>query len=259
MHRCTVATAFLVRLVFLDALRAPDAGVRHSWPHGSFLMFGQILGSVLGFVGGERQNASNAKTAHHQMEFEAAQATENRAFQERMSGSAHQRQTADLKAAGLNPILSGTGGMGASSPAGATGKSAGFQAVDSIASAMQGRRDVEELRHLKQDRILKVQQQYGVSASTERDKQSGHLLSQQFKTEEENTRRAKAEADMAHYSAKGAKIEGDIDSSKYGEIMRYIDRAVNSAKGAAGIMGSFRSGGPRTTTIHNERHNTINR
>lgn len=48
------------------------------------------------------------------------EARKNRSFQKAMSNSAHQREVEDLRAAGLNPILS-AGGKGASTPGGAQG------------------------------------------------------------------------------------------------------------------------------------------
>lgn len=70
-------------------------------------MGGSLIGGLIGNQGIKKQNAANAK-----------QAKLNRDFQERMSSTSHQRAVTDLRAAGLNPILSATKG-GASTPSGA--------------------------------------------------------------------------------------------------------------------------------------------
>lgn len=54
------------------------------------------------------------------MDFNSAEAAKNRDWQEMMSNTAHQREVADLQAAGLNPILSASGGNGAAVTSGAT-------------------------------------------------------------------------------------------------------------------------------------------
>lgn len=64
----------------------------------------------------EWQEKQNAKA----MDFNSSEAAKNRDWQQMLSNTAHQREIADLKAAGLNPVLSAMNGNGASVGSGAT-------------------------------------------------------------------------------------------------------------------------------------------
>lgn len=68
----------------------------------------------------EAQNAWQRETNQIAMDYNAAEAAKNRDWQEYMSNTAHQREVQDLMAAGLNPVLSASGGNGAAVTSGAT-------------------------------------------------------------------------------------------------------------------------------------------
>jgi len=99
------------------------------------LVAGAIAGA--GSIGGAAVGASaNADATDKANQANKELAAQNQAFQERMANTAHQREMADLKAAGLNPILAANGG--ASSPTGSVATMQAPQVGGIIAEGMRG-------------------------------------------------------------------------------------------------------------------------
>lgn len=112
----------------------------------SFGVFGQVAGQVAGQV------------LNKASDFLIGNFNANKAWsrQKQAAQSAHQWEVADLRAAGLNPILSATGGNGANLPSVAVAQTANSEAPNIIGmmSDLQGIRNQEQ-----QEKVLKAQEQ----------------------------------------------------------------------------------------------------
>lgn len=127
-------------------------------------ILGAIVGGVGSLIGSGMTSALSAREAQ-----------KNRDFQERMSSTSYQRSMADMRKAGLNPILAYQKG-GASTPAGAQAQISDMSGA--MSTALQASRVGDEMRRVR------TGTQVNLAQVRHLDAQSGLLAAQTAATDQ---------------------------------------------------------------------------
>lgn len=186
-----------------------------------------IAAAGIGYMGQQNSNSMNEREAEI-----------NRGFQERMRATSHQAQMADLQAAGLNPILTATGGGGAAQPGGAQAQGLEDPGSKGMAAGLS---TAMGLANLEKDLDLKDAQR-GLIGVQEKKTLSEYGLTNQLEIE-------------AKYRTDGLKISNETSMLQQKLLRETIPAMVKEAKAKGDysqinqLMGVIKSGASSASDI----------
>jgi len=224
-------------------------------------MLDGLISGGASLIGGWMANEATEKRQEDAQRFNAEQAAISREWNERMSSTAYQRGMADMKQAGLNPILAYQKGP-ASSPTGATASTSFTPATDIVSpavnSAMAATRLREEVKNMQATNANLVQDLANKKATED-------LTFQQ--TKESQVREANTynqtlllieKLPQEQREAIKAKIDSDLYKTSVGQTLRTTgtggDEIARAAGGVKSVVDIVKPGIPwRRGTEFNDR------
>lgn len=191
-----------------------------------------LLAAGASSLGGVMANDETATSAQKQMD-----------FQSQMSSTAHQREVADLKAAGLNPLLSVN--SGASTPSGSsyTAQDTLTPGVNSALAAKRLSADLDQLRaqteKTKSDTITNswanAKAKADIQNSTQKtasDVQLNRLLGSKAMADASlsatSARNVAAQAQLNNYQLPKARNQANVSKTKSGDFLDTLDKVIST-------------------------------